>query len=89
MNLVSKKIYCCDCRKLVHCRLETEEDGKIVYATCRRCNRRLQEQGVTAWKTLKDKKMEVFSEPILSPLMITELAKVAAKSKKKTKKKES
>ena len=81
--MVSKKVYCQYCRRLVHCRLEEDKEDKITYATCRKCNRRLYQQGVTSWISLKDKKTEVFSEPILSPLMITELAKVAAKSKKK------
>lgn len=86
MNLVSKKVFCYDCKKLVHCRLEMDEDSKIEYATCCRCNKRLQEKGVAAWKHLKDEKKSVFSEPILSPLMITELDKTVAKDKKKIKK---
>jgi len=85
MNSVAKKIYCYDCKKLVYCRLEMDED-KIEYATCCRCNKRLQEKGVVAWKDLRNKKIEFFPEPILSPLMIMELVKVSAKSKKKIKK---
>ena len=84
MNLVSKKVFCYDCKKLVHCRLEKDKDSKIEYATCCRCNKRLQEKGVASWKSLKDKNVEVFSESILSPMMITELVK-----KKKVKPKKS
>jgi len=83
MNLVAKRVYCYDCKKLVRCRVEKDKENKIIYATCCRCNKRLQEQGVVAWKYLKDKKLEVFSEPILSPMMITELAKVVKKKKVK------
>jgi len=84
MNLVAKKVYCYDCEKLVHCRLEQDKDSKIEYAVCRRCNKRLREKGVASWKCLKDKKMEVFSEPILSPMMITELMKKKKKNKKES-----
>jgi hypothetical protein len=52
------------------------------YATCRRCNKRLREKGAVSWKSLKDKKIEVFSEPILSPMIITELVKKKKKGKK-------
>jgi hypothetical protein len=84
MNLVAKKVYCYNCKKLVYCRLEKDKDNKIEYAICRRCDKRLQEKGVASWKCLRDKKVEFFSEPISSPLMITELVK-----KKNRKKKES
>ena len=82
MNLVSKKIFCYDCNRLVYCRLEEDKDSKIEYAACRRCNKRLREKGVAAWKDLKDKKVETFSEPILSPMIITELVRKKKKVKK-------
>jgi len=84
MNLLSKKIYCYDCKKLVHCRLEQDKENKIEYAVCRKCDKRLWERGTASWKSLKDKKVEVFSEPILSPMMITELAKKKKKMKKES-----
>lgn len=85
MNLIAKKIYCYDCKKLVYCRLEKDKDSKIEYVACRKCNKRLQEKGVAAWRDLRKKKIETFSESILSPLMITELDKMASKDKKKKK----
>jgi hypothetical protein len=81
MNLVAKKVYCYNCKKLVYCRLEKDKDSKIEYAICRRCDKRLQEKGVAFWKFIRDEKTEVFSESILSPMIITEFVK-----KKKVKK---
>lgn len=78
MNLVSKKIYCSTCSKLVRSKLEKEED--LQYVVCCRCGRRICVSSGIVWKYIKDKKEETFREPVLSPLMI---------AKRKKKKKES
>lgn len=82
---MTKRIYCYNCGKLVHYDSKIEEE--VLYSVCCRCGRKLYRNKGVSWESIKDRKIESFVEPILSPMKI-DGKYLGEKKTRKTRKKE-